>query len=222
MGINARQSARYRHRHPHHTLPPLADPALAPALLLLQVVYERALAVFPVTHYLWLAYARYLEIHLKIPAVVNAVYARAGAGVLSCPLCCAALCIVCLALSGMFCCCCSCLPSAAGRHAHQAPAGLIMHCVIVHFLLIVTRWPALPAVRNCPWVGELWSRYLRALERGGADDARHAAVFQEALEAGVQVRCAALCWWCVADARTALTSKRAGQSSKPSASQPPT
>lgn len=32
----------------------------------LQVVYERALAAFPVTHYLWAQYARYLEAHLKI------------------------------------------------------------------------------------------------------------------------------------------------------------
>mgnify|MGYP001810646831 CR=1 FL=1 len=31
-----------------------------------QVVYERAVAAFPVTHYLWLQYARYLESHLKI------------------------------------------------------------------------------------------------------------------------------------------------------------
>jgi len=41
------------------------------------VVYERALAAFPLTHFLWLTYTRYLEAHLKIPAIVNAVFARA-------------------------------------------------------------------------------------------------------------------------------------------------
>jgi hypothetical protein len=33
---------------------------------ILQAVYERAVASFPVTHFLWLQYARYLEAHLKI------------------------------------------------------------------------------------------------------------------------------------------------------------
>jgi squamous cell carcinoma antigen recognized by T-cells 3 len=41
------------------------------------VVYERAVASFPVTHYLWLQYTRYLEAQLKIPAIINAVYERA-------------------------------------------------------------------------------------------------------------------------------------------------
>ncbi len=42
-----------------------------------QLVYERALAAFPVTHYLWQAYAHYLEDQLKVPAAINAVYSRA-------------------------------------------------------------------------------------------------------------------------------------------------
>lgn len=42
-----------------------------------QLVYERALAAFPVTHYLWQAYAYYLQDHLKVPAAINAVYSRA-------------------------------------------------------------------------------------------------------------------------------------------------
>lgn len=45
-------------------------------------IYERAIAVFPVTHYLWLQYARYLETHIKIPSVVKSVYERA---VRNCP-----------------------------------------------------------------------------------------------------------------------------------------
>ena len=46
------------------------------------VVYERMLAVFPVTHYLWLQYGRYLEAHLRAPGVTSRVYARA---VRNCP-----------------------------------------------------------------------------------------------------------------------------------------
>lgn len=42
-----------------------------------QCMYERALARFPVTHHLWLCYARYLELHLKLPDLIDAVYARA-------------------------------------------------------------------------------------------------------------------------------------------------
>ena len=41
------------------------------------MVYERALAAFPLTHFLWLTYTRYLEAHLKIPAIINGVFARA-------------------------------------------------------------------------------------------------------------------------------------------------
>ena len=43
------------------------------------------------------------------------------------------------------------------------------------------------AVRNCPWVGPLWARALRALERCGAGEERHAALYREALAAGLQV-----------------------------------
>lgn len=43
----------------------------------MQLIYERALAAFPVTHYIWQAYAYYLQDHLKVPAVINDVYSRA-------------------------------------------------------------------------------------------------------------------------------------------------
>ena len=43
------------------------------------------------------------------------------------------------------------------------------------------------AVRNCPWVGQLWGRGLRALERSGAPDEQHAAFYDKALAAGLQV-----------------------------------
>lgn len=46
------------------------------------VLYERAVAVFPVTHYLWLQYARYLETHIKLPIAIHSVYERA---VRNCP-----------------------------------------------------------------------------------------------------------------------------------------
>ena len=32
------------------------------------------------------------------------------------------------------------------------------------------------AVRNCPWVGSLWTKYLLALERISASEIEHAAV----------------------------------------------
>lgn len=47
------------------------------------VAYERAVAAFPVTKYLWAAYARSLEQRLRgVPGVASAVYARA---VRNCP-----------------------------------------------------------------------------------------------------------------------------------------
>lgn len=42
------------------------------------------------------------------------------------------------------------------------------------------------AVRNCPWVGQLWGRALRALERLGALE-EHENVYERALKAGLQV-----------------------------------
>ncbi|KAI8465892.1 MAG: hypothetical protein J3K34DRAFT_452483 [Monoraphidium minutum] len=89
-----------------------------------QVMFERAVAAFPVTAELWLQYASYLEKAVKIAAVVDATYARAR--------------------------------------------------------------------RNCPWVGALWARSLRALERGGGGGggggggAAHEEVYQDALKAGMQ------------------------------------
>jgi hypothetical protein len=41
-----------------------------------QLLYERALAVFPVTSDLWLQYTRYLEAVLKVPALINKVRGR--------------------------------------------------------------------------------------------------------------------------------------------------
>ena len=42
-----------------------------------QLLYERALAAFPVTTYLWQAYAYYMQDHIKVPAATNSVYGRA-------------------------------------------------------------------------------------------------------------------------------------------------
>ena len=98
------------------------------------LLFERAVAAFPVTAELWQQYAAYLERHVKIPAVVDAALAR--------------------------------------------------------------------AVRNCPWVGALWARALRAAELGGsggsggaaaaaaaaagAAEERHRALYEAALAAGMQ------------------------------------
>ena len=47
-----------------------------------QLIYERALAAFPVTHYIWQAYANYVQDHLRAAAPTNKVYNRA---VRNCP-----------------------------------------------------------------------------------------------------------------------------------------
>lgn len=38
-----------------------------------QLLYERAVSVFPVTSELWLQYTRYLETELKVPTLINQV-----------------------------------------------------------------------------------------------------------------------------------------------------
>ena len=48
-----------------------ADPARV------QLLYERVLAAFPVTTYLWQAYTHYMEDHIKVAAAVNGIYTRA-------------------------------------------------------------------------------------------------------------------------------------------------
>ena len=54
-----------------HLLQAKGDPAHV------QLIYERALAAFPVTTYLWQAYAYYMQDHIKVPAATNSVYSRA-------------------------------------------------------------------------------------------------------------------------------------------------
>ena len=83
-----------------------------------QCLYERALAVFPVTHALWLQYGTYLEKHLKPGPVFKSVCLR--------------------------------------------------------------------SVRNCPWVGALWAQALRTMERSGASADEFDALYQKALQTGLQ------------------------------------
>jgi hypothetical protein len=40
-----------------------------------QLLYERAVAAFPLTSQLWLQYVRYLEAEVKVPDVINKVCA---------------------------------------------------------------------------------------------------------------------------------------------------
>ncbi|XP_041010443.1 squamous cell carcinoma antigen recognized by T-cells 3-like isoform X2 [Juglans microcarpa x Juglans regia] len=84
------------------------DPARA------QVLYERAIADFPISSDLWLDYTRYLDKTFKGGNIVREVYCR--------------------------------------------------------------------ATKNCPWVGELWVRYLLCLERGHASEKELAAVFGKSLQ----------------------------------------
>lgn len=190
-----------------------------------QVVYERAVAAFPVTHYLWAQYARYLEAHLKINSGRGGGEGALRAGGVKTRL-----------NPGRH---GGCLPSGEQpqaesmrvRHARSRVAHAGAHRQWRAGLhLGLPRWPpmrhrcrtqlllasccqgsaterrnpsfpcvhALPhavinsvyarAVRNCPWVGQLWGRALRALERSCAPEEEHAAMYDKALAAGLQVR----------------------------------
>ncbi|XP_041010995.1 squamous cell carcinoma antigen recognized by T-cells 3-like isoform X2 [Juglans microcarpa x Juglans regia] len=79
-----------------------------------QVLYERAIADFPISSDLWLDYTRYLDKTFKGANIVREVYCR--------------------------------------------------------------------ATKNCPWVGELWVRYLLCLERGNASEKELASVFGKSLQ----------------------------------------
>ncbi|XP_022155160.1 squamous cell carcinoma antigen recognized by T-cells 3-like [Momordica charantia] len=79
-----------------------------------QVLFERAVADFPVSVDLWLDYTRYMDKTLKVGSIVRNVYSR--------------------------------------------------------------------ATRNCPWVGDLWVRYLLALERARASEGEIASVFEKSLQ----------------------------------------
>lgn len=107
--------------HPPDSSPPL--PYITAMLPRPQCLYERVLAVFPVTHFLWLQYCSFLESRLLRQQDVNRL-----------------------------------ITSAYAR-----------------------------ATRNCPWVGQLWERRIRALHRAGAAEGELAAVYGEALAAHVPV-----------------------------------
>ncbi|XP_042009943.1 squamous cell carcinoma antigen recognized by T-cells 3-like [Salvia splendens] len=79
----------------------------------IQILYERAIAVFPVSADLWLDYTQYLDKTFKTARIVRDSYYR--------------------------------------------------------------------ATRNCPWVGELWVRYLLALERSHASEEELSTVFERSL-----------------------------------------
>ena len=130
-------------------------------------MYERAVASFPVTHFLWLQYARYLEAHLKIgsgglltrlPAAGFLVFWGPEAMGLTAWL------QMSLAI---------CTPNSPSRASPACPA--VINAVYAR------------AVRNCPWVGQLWGRALRALERSNAPEEQHAAMYEKALAGGLQV-----------------------------------
>jgi hypothetical protein len=53
-------------------------PVMGGSSLSLQVIFERALARFPVTSHLWLQYARFAESKLENIGVVNDIYKRAA------------------------------------------------------------------------------------------------------------------------------------------------
>lgn len=78
-----------------------------------QILFERAIAEFPISGDIWLDYTQYLDKTLKAARIVKDVYCR--------------------------------------------------------------------ATKNCPWVGELWVRYLLSVERGHAPEEDISAVFEKSL-----------------------------------------
>lgn len=75
------------------------------------------------------------------------------------------------------------------RHAsHPALSCPLLTWLLVPAGLAVINSVYARAVRNCPWVGQLWGRALRALERSGAPEEQHAALYDKALAAGLQVK----------------------------------
>ena len=163
------------------------------------------MAAFPVTHYLWLAYARYLEAHLRIgpgapgsqPLTARLAGSRKGWR-LACGRTQRSAWVPAAARAS------GCL--GAGTDCRQAcrrrRRGRCIHTCARRRAPAANRSPARPppavvngvyarAVRNCPWVGTLWGRALRALERFGAPDDQHAALWEKALGAGLQARGAA-------------------------------
>ena len=44
------------------------------------------------------------------------------------------------------------------------------------------------ALRNCPWVGSLWAGAMRAAERLGSPESDLEALYNEALQAGMQTQ----------------------------------
>ncbi|KAL3843628.1 hypothetical protein ACJIZ3_001031 [Penstemon smallii] len=80
----------------------------------IQILYERAIAEFPISSDLWLDYTQYLDKTFKTARIVRDAYYR--------------------------------------------------------------------ATRNCPWVGELWVRYLLSVERGHGSEEELATVFEKSLQ----------------------------------------
>lgn len=85
----------------------LGDPARV------QILYERAVSLFPISYNLWHGYTSYLDKTLKVSNVLKDVYYR--------------------------------------------------------------------ATRNCPWIGDLWTRYLLSLERVNASEEELFAVFEKSI-----------------------------------------
>lgn len=100
-----------------------------------QVLYERAIADFPISSDLWLDYTRYLDKTFKV-FPLNFLFSAFPQD--------------------------TCSPSPYAFLFLQG--GNIVREVYCR------------ATKNCPWVGELWVRYLLCLERGHASEKELAAV----------------------------------------------
>eukprot|EP00850_Spirogloea_muscicola_P017562 SM000152S01550 [mRNA] locus=s152:171737:176447:- [translate_table: standard] len=127
-----------------------------------QILYERAVAAIPVNHDLWFQYTAYLDNSLKACVTsqpLPAILPWLGAAAY----------VVCL--------------DRTCDHADRAWTWVVDLAGQVHSVIVGAYSRA---VRNCPWVGGLWSRYLLALERASASEDSISTVFEQALQAGVQ------------------------------------
>lgn len=143
-----------------------------------KLLYERALALFPVTVYLWQQYVSYLQEQGTPASVVSNVYSRqeldAGNSIETGG-CLAALKVPTTVNP-------ACM-SGQGVHLQHQLCKLPLTCLLSYTCprKLVSLWWC-RALRNCHWVGDLWAGAMRAMELSGADDSEIAARYDAALQ----------------------------------------
>ena len=148
-----------------------------------KLLYERALALFPVTVYLWQQYISYLQEQGTPASVVCTVYSRqeldadnfSDTGGCLTPQRVPTPVVP------------ACLSGQIVHHQHQpCRVTTYLSALTCHTPVLVERPPVwcCRALRNCHWVGDLWAGAMRAMELSGADDSEIAARYNAALQVG--------------------------------------